>query len=52
MGEVASLVEAHREDGVPRVQERFVDRNVGVCAAVGLDVGVIGAKECGETLAG
>ena len=48
MGEVAALVEAHREDRVARLQERLVDRDVRVGPAVGLHVRVIGTEERDE----
>jgi hypothetical protein len=43
--EVAALVEPHGQDGVARVEQRLVDRDVGVGPAMGLDVGVVGAEE-------
>jgi hypothetical protein len=45
VGEVAALVEAQAEHGVARLEQRQVDRHVGVGARVGLDVGVLGAEE-------
>ncbi len=48
MSEVTTLVETHSENGVAGVQQRFVDRDVGIRATVGLHVGVIRAEEGGE----
>ena len=45
MREVAALVQAHTQDGVAGLDERGVGGEVGVGAAVGLDVGKSAAKE-------
>ncbi len=45
VGEVSALVETHAQDGVAGVEQRQVGRHVGLGAAVGLDVGVLGAEE-------
>ena len=45
VGEVAAVRQAHREDGVARLDERAVDREVGAGAAVRLQVGVVGAEQ-------
>ena len=47
-----ALVESHGEDGVARVEQRLVDRDVGVGATVRLHVGVIGPKERSQSATG
>ncbi len=48
MGEVAPLVESHRENRVARFQQRLIDRHIGVRPAMGLYVGVVGAEQGGQ----
>jgi len=45
VGEVPAVVQAHAEQRVARLDQRQVDRGVGLRAGVRLDVGVIGAEE-------
>ncbi len=45
VGEVAPVVEAEAQHGVAGLEHRLVGAHVGVRAAVGLDVGVVGAEE-------
>ena len=45
VGQVAAVREAHREDGVARLQEGPVHGDVGARAAVRLEVGVVGAEQ-------
>jgi hypothetical protein len=52
VGQVASLVEPHGQDGVPRVEKRLVDGQIGVGPGMGLDVGVLGPEQGLGPLAG
>jgi hypothetical protein len=52
VGQVAALVEPQAEHGVARLEQRHVDRHVGVSARVGLHVGVLGAEQRLGPLAG
>ena len=45
VGQVPALGEIEREEGVARLRQREVGRHVGLRAAVGLDVGGLGAEE-------
>ena len=45
VGEVATVVEVHREDGVPAPQDGFVDGGVRLTTRVGLDVRVVRTEE-------
>jgi hypothetical protein len=45
VGQVATLVEAHGQDRVARVEQREVRAQVGVGTRMGLDVGVLCAEE-------
>ena len=45
MGQVAALGQVHAHDGIAQVQKRKVDGQVGLCAGVGLHVGVLGTKQ-------
>ena len=52
VGKMAAVVEAHAKHGVARLEQGKKDGQIGVCAAVGLDVGMVGAKELAGALAG
>ena len=45
MGQVAAVVQLEPQDGVARFEQGQVDRLVGLGAGVGLNVGVVRAKE-------
>jgi hypothetical protein len=45
MGEVAAVGEVHAQDPVARLEDAEVGGHVGLCARVGLDVDVLGARE-------
>ena len=45
VGQVAALGQIHAHDGVAQVQQRKVDGQVGLCAGMGLHVGVLSAKQ-------
>ena len=45
MGQVAALGQVHAHDGIAQVQQRKVNGQVGLCAGVGLHVGVLGTKQ-------
>ena len=45
MGQVATLGQIHAHDGVADVQQRKVDGQVGLCAGVRLDVGILRAEQ-------
>ncbi len=45
MGQVATLVERHAEDGVARLNQREIGGGVGLRAGVWLDVGVVRAEK-------
>ena len=42
---MAALGQIHAHDGVAQVQQRKVDGQVGLCAGVGLHVGILGTKQ-------
>ena len=45
VGQVAALGQVHAHDGVADVQQRKVDGQVGLCAGVRLDVGILRAEQ-------
>ena len=45
VGEVPAVREVHAEDRVARLKHRQIHGHVGLCAGVGLDVGVVGTKQ-------
>ena len=45
MGEMTAVRQAHAEDGVARLEQRVVDRGVGLRSGMGLDVGVGRAEQ-------
>ena len=45
VGQVAAVRQVHAEHGVARLQQRQVDRHVGLRARVRLHVGVLGAEQ-------
>ena len=45
VGQVAALGQIHAHDGVADVQQRKVDGQVGLCAGVRLDVGILRAEQ-------
>jgi hypothetical protein len=45
VGQVAAVREVHAEHRVARLEQRQVDRHVGLRAGMRLDVGVVGAEE-------
>ena len=45
VGEMAAVGEVHAEHGVARLQQREIDRHVGLRAGVRLHVGVLGAEQ-------
>ena len=45
VGQVPTVVEAHGQDGVARLEQRLVRGQVGVGPGVGLHVGVLGAEQ-------
>ena len=45
VGQVAALGEIHAHDGIAQVQQGKIDGQIGLCAGVGLDVGVLGPKQ-------
>ena len=45
VGQVAAVRQVHAEHGVARLEQRHVDRHVGLRAGVRLHVGVLGAEE-------
>ena len=52
VGEVPAVRQAHAEEGVAGLEHGEVDGHVGAGAAVGLDVGVLGAEDHPGTLDG
>ena len=52
VGQVAAVGQVHAEHGVTHITQSLIHRVVGVGAAVGLYVGVVGAKELTGTLTG
>lgn len=52
MGKVPALVQAHTQNGIARLHQRGVGCQVGVGAAMGLDVGELAAKQLAGALAG
>src|SRR5690625_2690552 len=52
MGQMPPVVQSHPQNGVARGTWRRGDRRVGLGARVGLNVGIIGAKQCLGTLNG
>ena len=49
MCQVSTLIEAHRQDGVARLDECEIGRQVGVRARVRLDVGMLRAEQLRRT---
>ena len=52
MGEVATLVEAHRQDRVARAEDCHVRSQVGIGSGVRLHVGMLGAEQGLEPFSG
>ena len=52
VGEMAAMVEAHAEDRVARLHKGRVGRQIGVCAAVGLHIGMLASEQPASALAG
>ena len=52
VGEMAAVGEVHAQDRVADVAEREIDRLIGLCARVGLHIGMLGAKQLAGTAAG
>ena len=52
MGKVPALVQAHTQNGIARLHQRGVGCQVGVGAAMGLDVGELAVKQLAGALAG
>ena len=48
VGQMAALRKVHAHDGIAQVQQCKVDSQVGLCAGVGLHIGIL----CAEQLAG
>ena len=48
VGQVAALRQIHAHDGVAQIQQSKVDSQIGLCAGMGLDIGIL----CAEQLAG
>jgi hypothetical protein len=45
VAEVSTVVKLERKHGVTRLQQGQVDRFIGLCAGMGLDVGMVSAKD-------
>ena len=52
VGQMAALRQVHAHDGIAHIQQRKVDGEVGLCAGVGLDIGVLGAEQLAGTVDG
>ena len=48
VGQMTALRQVHAHDGIAQIEQGEVDGQIGLCAGVGLDVGVL----CAEQLAG